>query len=186
LDDFFERAFKYLIDNEGTQFTNDPRDSGGATKFGVTQRAYERYLGHVVLSTDIKNMEIQTAKKFYFDLYWKGVGCDRLTNQAVAISIFDTGVLYGAFTSVRMAQKAASLCSGDVLELDGVLGQKTLTLINSLDENQFLMTFNKLIVQRIDAVILSSQKNEVYRRGWMRRANRLLTLTDIISVMGKV
>ncbi len=184
--DEFEIAFNYLIENEGTKFTNDPRDSGGATKFGITQRSYERYVGHVVLSTDIRDMEMKTAKRFYFDMYWKGVGCEKITKLPVAISLFDTSVLYGTFTTARMAQKAASLCSGDKLEMDGILGQKSIEVINSLDENQFLMAFNKLIVQRIDAVILSSQKNEVYRRGWMRRANRLLTLTNIVSVMGKV
>ncbi len=184
--DFFEDAFKYLIENEGHQFTNDPRDSGGATKYGVTQRAYERWVGHVVLSTDIKDLQIQTAKKFYFDLYWKGVGCDKITSKAVAISIFDTGVLYGTFNSARMAQKAANLCLGISLSMDGLLGQKSLEAINSMDENEFLMKFNMLIMQRIDAVILSSHKNEAYRKGWMRRANRLLTLTNIVSVMGKV
>ena len=57
----FQLAFNYLLGDEGHKFTNDPDDSGGPTKFGITKKAYEAYWKCSATDEQIENMTEQTA-----------------------------------------------------------------------------------------------------------------------------
>lgn len=57
----FERAFSCVLQNEGV-YVNDPSDSGGETKYGISKRSYP--------NLDIKNLTLEEAKKIYFCDYW--------------------------------------------------------------------------------------------------------------------
>ena len=45
--DNFEQCFALLLKHEGG-YVNNPKDPGGRTNLGVTQRVYEAYVGHAV------------------------------------------------------------------------------------------------------------------------------------------
>ena len=63
-----ERANKFipkiLFAEGGSKYTNDPNDSGGETKYGISKKAFP--------NLDIKNLTEEQAisiyKKMYFDL----------------------------------------------------------------------------------------------------------------------
>jgi lysozyme family protein len=176
MNEFFERAFVYLFQNEGSTFTDDPSDSGGPTKFGVTQKAYEHWLGHSVDVSEIKNMSLDMAKQFYFECYWKAVSCDKLTSLAISTAIFDSAVLYGIANAALMAQKAANSL-GCTLKIDGILGDKSTESLNSLGDEDFIRAFSAMVFARIEWIVQVNPKNEKYRDGWVNRGTRLLTLT---------
>jgi len=181
----FDQAFEYLIKNEGEKYTNDQNDSGGPTKFGVTHRAYENWVKQPVPISEIRNMDRETAKEFYFDMYWKKLYCDKMTNPVVAICVFDCGVLYGMWKASLFAQKALIECRFD-LKLDGIFGDRTLDALNTVKEEDFLKAFHGLLLARIDQICLARPKDEKWRKGWTNRADRLLTLVNrgpVISVL---
>ncbi len=179
---YFDEAFAYILKNEGVDYTNDPKDSGGPTKFGITQRDFEIYIGRIVPAIEIKEMHIDIAKSFYFNRYWKFLLCDHLDRAGIAICIFDTSILYGVGTAALLAQRTVSLC-GATLKLDAVVGDKTVDALNIVPVEAFLNAFHGLVLARIDTVITENPKNEVYRKGWTSRANRLLTLINIDPVI---
>jgi lysozyme family protein len=177
MNETFQKAFQYLLGDEGTTFTDDPVDSGGATKFGVTQKAYELWLGHKVDVSEIKNMSQEMAAQFYFERYWKVLSCDKLLDFGIATAIFDSGVLYGAANAATMAQRAAIAC-GMSLKFDGNLGDKSIAALNLIKRETFLNAFHQLILARIAWIVKVSPKNEKYQRGWVNRGDRLLTLIN--------
>lgn len=75
-------------------YTNDPKDPGGETKWGISKRAYP--------SLDIKNLTLDKAfviyKTDYYDVYSKlktfPVNLDTL-QVGLAVAIFDSGVNCG-------------------------------------------------------------------------------------------
>jgi lysozyme family protein len=182
VNNFFDQAFSYLLANEGFTYTNDPLDSGGPTKFGITQKTYESFVGRLVEAAEIKDLTIEEAKKFYFERYWLLMSCDKITVLGIAVCIFDTGVLYGPGTSAILAQKTANLCGAN-LKFDGHLGEKSIEFINLIRQGVFLENFHALALARIDSVIASNPKNEVFKNGWVNRANRLLTLSNIVPAL---
>lgn len=174
-DNVFDFAFKYLLGNEGTEYTDHPNDSGSKTKYGITKRTYELYFSKIVSDEEIRKMTEETAKKIYFDLYWKSIRLNEVSSPVIATAIFDTGVLYGTRIGTLLAQQA--LIQNEFnLECDSLMGKKTVALLNRIKDSDFICDFNLLINDRIEKVIDSNPKNEVFRKGWVNRANRLFTL----------
>lgn len=182
----FKKALRYLVDiDEGDEFTDDPRDSGGPSKFGVTIWAYSTFLGRAVSQEEIQALTFQKAGVFYEARYWKPLRCESLQSGAAATAIFDSGVLYGIGTAAIITQKALNSCGAD-LKTDGVLGDKSIAALNATPEEDFLEAFHALLLKRIDTVIMLNPKNESFRKGWTQRADRLLTLSSAIPLNREV
>jgi lysozyme family protein len=163
--------------NEGTAFVNNPFDSGGPTKYGITMSSYKSFFGAPVSVSDIENLTPDEAMQLYEYTYWDALSLGLITNAAIAICIFDSSVLYGQKTAAILAQQAVSRL-GAVLKFDGVLGDTSIGFLNLAAADQFLAAFHGLVMNRIDNVILANPKDEAFRLGWTNRADRLLQLKD--------
>lgn len=171
-----DAALAYLFQNESADYVNDPIDSGGPTKYGITQKAYISFLGRWVEPSEIEALTEAKAYVFYKARYWEPLRCDRMVDPAVAIAIFDSGVLYGVGTASILTQKALSTL-GPPLKFDGVLGDKSIAALNLVKREEFIPALHQFVIQRIDSVIKLDAKNERFRKGWKNRADRLLTLS---------
>lgn len=176
MNEFFNWAFNYLMQDEGG-FVNDKDDSGGPTKFGITQETYESYVGRKVSISEIENMTIDMAKKIYLVKYWMPLGCEKIMNLGVCTVLFNSGTLYGVFKATIFAQNALNKF-GMKLKVDGVFGDKTIDALNSIDPTDFIDEYHMQIMARIDEVCEKNPKNEKYRKGWTKRADRLLALAN--------
>jgi lysozyme family protein len=185
MNNFFDQAFNFLLEDEGTTYTNNPADSGGPTKFGVSQRAYEIYVGQPVHPAVIENLYRDDAARFYYDTYWKTLNCDKMNKLGVAVCMFDSSVLYGLGTASRIAQLALNMC-GKVLKVDCLFGDESLAMLNETDQEEFLNAFHSLILQRIDSIIAANPKNEVFRKGWTMRADRILTMNNLNPLINSI
>lgn len=99
----FEEAFKFVQKWEGgPKVTNDPRDPGGLTKWGISKRANP--------DLDIEALSEEQAKAIYKERYWDKVG-GSAQHPAVALVAFDTAVNMG----VSRANEWLAMCqhSGD-------------------------------------------------------------------------
>ena len=94
----FEKAFDMVLGHEGG-YVNDPQDPGGETKFGISKQAYP--------NEDIRNLTIERAREIYLRDYWLATGCDRVTDDAMAILLFDCAVNQG----VSRARQIAGIAS---------------------------------------------------------------------------
>jgi lysozyme family protein len=106
----FTRAVSEVLASEGGE-TNDPRDPGGHTKFGISKRAYPL--------VDIGKLTQDDAIAIYFKDYWLAASCDKFP-ASVAGVLFDSAVNQGVGRAVQMLQ--ASLGA----TVDGVVGPDTI------------------------------------------------------------
>jgi len=106
----FDAAFDILIGHEGG-YSNNPRDPGGETRFGISKRSYPR--------EDIKNLTVERAKEIYRRDYWRPIRGDELV-APLALLVFDAAVNNGVGQAIRWLQRAARV------PVDGDLGPVTI------------------------------------------------------------
>jgi len=151
----FEIAILKVIKHEGG-YVNDPKDSGGETKYGISKRAYP--------DVDIKNLTLQDAKAIYKRDYWDRVKGDLIDSQEIAESIFDFGVNAGVRTASKMAQLVLDV------EPDGKIGPKTIEVLNDFNKDLFMASYALAKVARYIYLCERNRKNKRFFYGWVRRA----------------
>lgn len=140
-------------------------DTGGLTKFGISQKAYPKL--------DIKNLTVEDAKKIYLQDYWSPLKLDNFTDQHLATAVLDTAVNMGQKVAVKMLQ-IALLKAGENLVIDGIIGPLTTGATNR-QKPHFV---NDFIADRIqfykDLAIGNPYKYQKYLNGWVKRASSFL------------
>ena len=151
MNDRFNKMLKVILQNEGG-YVNDPSDSGGETKYGISKRAFP-YL-------DIKNLTIEQAGEIYYKNYYLACRADTIVNNELAMQVFDHSVNAGVSKAIKLLQKCAGVTQ------DGIVGVNTMDKVNSQD----------LVMQYIEErkkfyVAISGGKNKKFLKGWIRRVD---------------
>lgn len=124
----FDKAWEYTLGHEGG-FVDDPKDSGGATRFGITE-AVARANGYQGL---MSQLSLNEAKRIAKTQYWDMLRLDEVARLSfpIARELFDTSYNMGQATAGRFLQRALnSLNRGgvDYSEVvdDGIIGPATI------------------------------------------------------------
>lgn len=125
-------GFAMRPENDGSPFHDDPDDTGGATKWGVTMPAlcYWRKENGCSQPTiqDLQNLNEFERDAIYAANYWLRVNGDRLP-LGVDLMVFDFGITSGAALSAKVLQRVSGLCDQFV---DGWVGDQTILALSSV------------------------------------------------------
>ena len=147
----FERALSIVLGHEGGDtITDDPRDAGGLTKWGISQ------VNHPTV--DVRNLTREGAAAIYRADYWDPCQCDELP-APVALCVFDSAVNQGIWAAARMLQAAVGA------ETDGKIGPKTLAAVARYPVGALVRRF---MVERAHKYI-SLGGFAAFGRGWIAR-----------------
>ncbi len=169
----FDKALEYVLLNEGP-FSNDPRDPGGATKFGIIKTEYEAYLGRVLTVEEVRDMPLSTARAIYKKKFWNMIRGDEYTHDSVATVIFDTAVnkgLTGCLNCIAMAQTRQLILPMSIPYNDMVIA-----VVNSFGETTFREHFSAAVLRYNEARVKKYPAMMWAKKGWDARAKRLATL----------
>ncbi len=173
--DVFEQALKHTIGIEG-EFSNDPSDSGGATKWGITE-SVARAFG---FAGDMRDLSVPMAKMIYRQNYWNLLKLDRVgeLSEDVALEVFDTAVNCGVGFAGKSLQRSLTAFNRNEkdyqdLVVDGLIGEMTVTAFRAyldkrgLDgETVLLRALNGLQGARYIRLVEKRSKDEKYIYGW--------------------
>ena len=164
--DRFERIFDYLLRVEGG-YSDDKNDKGGKTKFGIIEEE-ARDFGY---KGDMQNLTKDFAKNIYLKKYYLGNKLDKVVNDKAALSICDWAVNSGR-NGTKNAQIAINQLTNANLDVDGIIGNKTLEALNSADPEKFLEVYHNL--QRIyyKGKVEADRTQEGFLTGWLNRVQR--------------
>lgn len=159
----FDRALPHILIHEGGK-VDHPRDPGGRTNKGVTQRVYNAWRSKSNLPLRdvylIDEMEVSAIYRFQ---YWEAVMGDRLP-EGVGYVVFDGAVNSGPKQSIKWLQRAlGSLYAGAV---DGVIGTLTLNAVAAVNDMDALIG---RIIDRREAFLKALKTWQTFGRGWSRR-----------------
>ena len=161
--DRFEKIFEYLLKVEGG-YSNDESDKGGKTKYGIIEEE-AREFGY---KGDMQDLTMDFAKNIYLKKYYLGNKLDKVVNDKVALSICDWAVNSDK-NGIKNAQVAINQLTNANLDVDGIIGSKTLEALNATDPEKFLRIYHDL--QRIyyRSKVADDKTQERFLTGWLNR-----------------
>lgn len=146
-------AIERVLVHEGG-YVNDPKDPGGATNFGITEKVARENGYHF----DMRYMTKEVAIDIYKKEYWDKCRCDDMP-FAVAFQVFDAAVNHGVRNASQWIQRECGASP------DGIIGNQTIKAINSSDPVRLILGFQ---ATRINFYTNLSHFDR-FGRGWMRR-----------------
>jgi lysozyme family protein len=144
----FDSAFTIILGSEGG-YVNDPRDSGGETKYGIAKKFYP--------NLDIKNLTVEQAKAIYKKDYWDKAGCDSMPYK-MALVAFDCAVNQGVGIAIKLAQKSCNV------DDDGIIGKGSLAAFAKATDDNATMFLTYRALRYV-----GTKGFDIYGKGWIKR-----------------
>lgn len=172
--DRFPKALQIVLKHEGG-YVNHPRDPGGRTNLGVTQRVWEAWIGRGATEQDMRALTPAKVAPLYRQKYWDKVRAPDLP-PGLDLHVFDFGVNAGPARAIRYLQMMVGT------NPDGRFGPATMrALSNYIDQygtRKAVTRYGELREQ----YYRSLRTFATFGRGWLRR-NREVTAAAL--EMGK-
>lgn len=153
----FDKALAKVLDHEGG-YSNHPRDPGGMTNLGVTQRAWEEWVGREVGEKEMRSLTPEKVTQFYKRKYWDRVRGDELP-EGLDYIVFDTAVNSGPGRAIKLLQECLDVT------VDGALGPKTMAAVQAAGAQKLIAAYAK---KRLD-FLAALPTWDVFGKGWSRR-----------------
>lgn len=168
--DLFKKALAKVLVHEGGK-VDHPKDPGGRTNKGITQRVYNGWRGKSNLPLrdvyDITDSEVEAIYRFQ---YWEPSGADQM-DFGVGYVVFDGAVNSGVKQSLKWLQRAlGALYTGTI---DGVWGTMTADAV-ALERDADALIGR--ICDRRMAFLQALKTWKTFGKGWTRR------VTDVRKV----
>ena len=152
-------------------FVNDQDDLGGATNKGVTFKTYKLYRNRKGLPIpsvgDLKRLSNDEFTDILKTMFWDACRTDEINSQSVANAIVDWAWHSGTTTAAKEIQRVLGV------KADGIIGNITLSAINSQSPLPLFGKIKAARVKYIERICKSRPGNQKYYRGWMNRINDL-------------
>ena len=159
----FSRSLDRTLTHEGG-YSDHPKDPGGATNKGVTQRVYDLFRQAKKLALrSVKLITGTEVREIYRDRYWNVVAGDQLP-AGIDYVVFDGAVNSGPGQAVKWLQRALGrLYTG---KIDGRVGASTLAAIAEHTDHDKLIA---AILERRLAFLQALKTWGTFGKGWSRR-----------------
>lgn len=154
----FDKALAAVLVHEGG-YVNHPKDPGGATNKGITQKVYSDWrFAHDLPSRSVKDITDAEVMAIYKHLYWDAIKGDELP-AGVDYAAFDFAVNSGVSRAARYLQEAAGV------NVDGQIGPVTLAAIKARPAQDMIAALCDArmgFLKRLSTF-------DTFGRGWSRR-----------------
>lgn len=163
-----------IVAREGG-FVDLGADRGGATKYGITQKALGVWLGHPASVDDVQALDVDTAKAIYRKNYYLAPHLDQLPALIQPVML-DAAVNSGPGQAVMWLQAVLNANNYGPLTEDGGIGPKTVTAATAAAAamgpalNKALIEARRTFLQRL---AVNDPTQQQFEKGWMNRCNAL-------------
>jgi lysozyme family protein len=156
----FRDCLELVLKHEGG-YIDHPKDPGGRTNLGVTQRVWEEWVGHPATEKDMRELTPAIVAPMYEMRYWRTSYCEKLP-RGLDLLVFSMAVNAGAGRSVKLLQDAIGVVT------DGVIGPNTMAKINEANVETLIDKFSEARTAYYKGLKLFP----VFGRGWLNRTDK--------------
>ena len=157
--DIFNIAVKHVLRHEGG-YAHHPRDPGGRTNLGVTQRVWEEWTGVPSSEEEMRSLTVEQVTPLYKQRFWDKIKGDELPS-GVDYVVFDFAVNAGVARSASTLQAIVGTWP------DGIIGPQTLLTTQQLDPADVVKMFSDARLRFYKAL----KTFDVFGKGWTNRTN---------------
>jgi lysozyme family protein len=160
----FDEALRQVLVHEGA-WSNHPRDPGGATMRGVTQRVYDGWR----TSAGQPKQSVRRISQVEIEAIYRQLYADKIAFDALPLGV-DLAVLDGAVNSgPAQAAKWLQRALGSVL-VDGVIGPATLNAVR--DHQDYAKLISDMCNRRL-RFLRHLKTWDAFGKGWGRRVREI-------------
>ena len=163
-----DAEYKFIRKEEGG-FVDDPKDSGGATNRGITQKTYDEFRrakGHP--TRPVRLCTLAETREIYQQFY-DACSANALPS-GLAIMHFDFAINSGPNRANRTLQQVLNVKD------DGKIGPVTLRAVESSDLTQLIMDYAETRKAFYRGLAERRPKDMKFLNGWLLRTDRALRL----------
>lgn len=161
-DNFGPSLIKLLNPDREGGFVNHPKDPGGMTNLGVTQRAWAEWVGHPVSEKEMRALTVEKVSLFYKRKYWDKVAGDLLP-AGLDHAVFDFAVNSGPGRAAKFLQELLGVTP------DGAIGPQTLKALAKYDPKLLVEQY----LQARQDFLEGLETFTTFGNGWSRRVSEV-------------
>lgn len=151
-----------ILAEGGYQLTNTAGDNGGQTYAGISRKKNPQWEGWRWIDAD-QFPPTDMVRAFYKRNYWDAIKGDSIINQEIAENIYDFGVNAGTGVAAKLAQVVVGVTP------DGILGEKSLMALNSIDADRFKAVYALAKIARYRDIVKRDRTQIKWLMGWINR-----------------
>lgn len=159
-----------LLKAEGG-FVNNPKDKGGATKYGITRKTLSAWRGEEASVDDVKALTQEEAIEIYKNEYYLKPKINQIGHEKVEEMVLDHGINAGPAAGVKLLQRVIGA------KQDGGLGPNSLKkleeYIKEHGEDEFIRDYARKRKQFYLDVIKNNPDNLEFKKGWFNRVDNM-------------
>ncbi len=161
----FNGAFNKMMQNEGGYVLHNVKgDRGGETYAGIARNFWPKWEGWKYIDNDKEGIAMKLVYGFYYKNFWERMGCAEIASGDKAESIFD----FSVNTGIRVASRVVQMTVG--AKIDGIIGSKTVELINNMDDELFISHFVIAKIARYTQICNKNKSQRKFLLGWINRS----------------
>lgn len=173
----FKKAFAFMMLNEDPHLTGKIYldNNGALVRYGINAANNPSLvqIGYYSQNLDgtpkmLNAKALIVAENLYNTKYWRTVKGDELISQIVADKMFDCEVNTG--DAPKLLQHYLHTVDPNIV-VDGIIGPKSLGLVNSLDQTKVLIGLMLWWNWYIDKELKNNPQDKKYEKNWRGRAN---------------
>ena len=152
----FDEIIEVVLEHEGG-YVNDPTDTGGETKYGISKRAYP--------DEDIKELTVERAKELYKKDYWDRFKVESLPDRIRHIFV-DMCINMGGGRATKILQEACNSKNSYKIDVDGGIGKDTIKAAANVEDFR-LRAFRVMFYAEL---VMKKPEQMKFWVGWFRRS----------------
>lgn len=164
-----KKLVPFILSWETDRYTNNKKDKGGPTKYGITLATWRR-VGYdkngdgILNEKDVKLLTEDDFQRVFKQNYWDACKADKIRDQSVANMLVDFAYNSGVSRAVTYLQLTLGITA------DGIIGNKTLFAINKSNGERLFERFKKTRKDYLKSIAKEGAQKD-FLDGWLRRVS---------------
>ena len=152
----FDEIIEKVLEHEGG-LVDDPKDAGGLTNMGISQRAYP--------DEDIRGLTVERAKELYKRDYWDRYRTGDLPDRLRHIYV-DMCINMGGGRAIKILQEACNSKNATKIDVDGGIGPATIKAASNVEPFR-LRAYRVMFYAEL---VMKKPEQERFWVGWFKRS----------------
>lgn len=172
----WEQFFEWLMDHESRTITNDPRDPGGQTCWGISRRYHPTWAGWRMVDAGTSSgpefgLAVSTFYRETYGSLWAAVP------ERARECVVDTAVNMGHVYAVQCLQDALNRLAGsNYVDVDGQLGPQTRAAIKTVEPAALAFAMCAIRMAEYNRRTTRDKAKKIFLSGWLNRISDLMVV----------